>query len=62
MTYRVSWYVPYEGENHEYFMSLEDVINWIKINSGRYERSYDNLTILEIAREIDVYRLMKEEV
>lgn len=62
MSYRVSWYVPYEGEDHEYFTSLDEVKNWISVNSDRFHRSYDNLTILEIAREVDVYQLMREKV
>lgn len=60
MSYRVSWCIPYEGEDHEYFTSLEEVRQWVLENSGRWGRNYDNLTVLEIAREVDIYSIMKE--
>jgi len=61
MSFKIEWNVPYEGTHYEWVSTLEDVKSWVRENSHRPDRSYDDLTILEIAREIDVYSLMKEE-
>jgi len=61
MSFKIEWTVPYEGTYYEWVSTLEDVKSWVKENSHRSDRSYDDLTILEIAREIDVYSLMKED-
>lgn len=61
MSFKIEWNVPYEGIQNEWVSTLEDVKNWVRENSSRCDRSYDNISIYEIAREIDVYSLMKDE-
>jgi hypothetical protein len=58
--FKLEWNVPYEGSYSEWVSTLEGVKTLVKENCYRFDRSYDDLTILEIAREIDVYLLMKE--
>jgi hypothetical protein len=58
--FKIEWYVPYEGTSCEWVKTLEDVKSWVKENSHKTYCSYDDLTILEVAREINVYSLMRE--
>lgn len=58
--YQVSWCEPYDGMCVVNCVSLEEVKAWINVNYVRLGRSYDELTILEISREVDVCELMKQ--
>lgn len=59
-SYQIEYTIPYEGTEIAYCYTLEEVKSWIK-NNKPYGVCYDDLTILEVAREIDVYSLMKED-
>lgn len=60
MTYVIQWTVPYGGISEKWCDTLEEVKEWVKANSHRPDRSYYDLSIYEITREVDVYELMKE--
>lgn len=61
MSYQIQYYFPCEGISSENFTTLKEVKDRIKANNRwYYDKSYENLTILEVVREIDVYNLMKD--
>lgn len=59
-SYTIIYSVPYEGETSVDLSTLEDVKTWIHNNQRSFDWNYDNLTVFEIKREVNVYELMKE--
>ncbi|MCB1466570.1 MAG: hypothetical protein KDK08_05360 [Rhizobiaceae bacterium] len=46
--YRLTYAVPYEGENSLDFDSLEQAAKWIESNRSTYDFDLDNITLIEV--------------
>ena len=57
MTYKITIFIPYEGDASYYFSSLEEVREWIKRN----KHPLDEISVEVITKSVDIYELMEEK-